>query len=113
CWQFPLVATAHALLTLGVAVIWALVDRRCAAVAYSGAYIMGAEVLWRLTSARVFWEFGKYAVVLLVGLALLRHPPGWRRTRLPLLYLLLLLPAGVLTVQALGVSLAAREALGL
>ena len=60
----PLVATIHALLSLAVGLAWALSGRRVWRVAYAAAYIAGAEVLWRMVGAHIFWEFGKYTVAL-------------------------------------------------
>ena len=60
--QLPQVATLHALFAFGVGTIWALSAQRADRVIYAGAYIVGAEVLWRMTNAGVFWEFGKYAL---------------------------------------------------
>lgn len=93
----PTISTIHALATI-------LFGLRCAAmgnldrVAYLGAYIAGAEVLWRMTDARIFWETGKYAssLIFLVALAGMR---GRRLPVLPLLYFGLLLPS---TVMVLG-----------
>src|SRR5215212_5421371 len=63
--QSAALATLHALATLGIGLLWACFDRRQERTVYVIAYITGAEVLWRMTDARVFWEFGKYAIVLI------------------------------------------------
>ena len=62
------------------------------------AYVVGAEVLWRMTDAALFWETGKYAVIalLLVGLARLPHPKSMRA---PILYFALLTPGLALLTQ--------------
>lgn len=71
-------------------------NERIERVAYVVAYLIGSEILWRMASAPLPWEFGKYAGVLIMIVALFRRGhinlPG-----LPLLYLLLLLPACVIT----------------
>jgi len=54
-------------------------------------YIAGAEVLWRMTGAHLFWEYGKYAVLLIASLGILKR--GFRRPGLPLTYFILLLPS--------------------
>jgi hypothetical protein len=96
--QFELIATLHALITIGVGLWWAASSnsRRLDRVAYVVAYIVGAEVLWRMADARVFWEVGKYATVAIFVVAMIKN----RRLRGPisiLAYFLLLLPSAVLT----------------
>lgn len=57
------------------------------------SYIVGIEVLLRMTGAKIFWEFGKYALIYFLILALLRYQ---RRINfyLPILfYFILLLPS--------------------
>ncbi len=94
------IATGHALLTALVGVAWALMGRTHR-VLYVLGYIVGCEVLWRMSEARVFWEYGKYAIVLVAAVALAAE---WRRTggRLraitPLLLLVAIVPAIVLTI---------------
>jgi O-antigen ligase len=106
---FPLVGTLHALGTTGLGLWWAVTRRPLVRVAYVGAYIAGAEVLWRMTGAHVFWEQGKYATTAIFLLALLRHrrligPP------MPLLYFGLLLPSTLLTMENMD-PMAARNTL--
>lgn len=58
-------------------------------------YIMGAEVLWRMSGDPVSWEFAKQQIVLLLVFNLLTH--GVRKLDLRILfYFLLLIPATVL-----------------
>lgn len=102
--QVELVATVHALATLVVGLWWA-VNGRQERVMYIGAYIVGAEVLWRMTQAQVFWEYGKYALSLLFILTLVRR----RRIKIPLLpvfYFVLLLPSIWLTTEYLEPGIA-------
>lgn len=87
----PGAATAHAALTIAVAALLAMggrIDR----VVYAAAYIAGSEVLWRMCGAAVFWESGKYAVILIFAIALARLRPVQPRL-LPVVYFLLLLPS--------------------
>jgi O-Antigen ligase len=61
------------------------------------AYIVGAEVLWRMADIPVFWEFGKYASVAIMLTALVRS----RRYDIPTasaVYIGLLIPACLMTV---------------
>ena len=93
----PYLSTLHALVSLAIALM--LVVRRypVGLVVAGCAYLVGSEALWRMTDAKVFWEFGKYALLLVVVVAL-----ALRRQRvtsyLPVLYLLLLLPGALLTI---------------
>lgn len=90
--RLPVVATLHAFGTVLVALWFVQSARRPERVAYAGAYIVGAEVLWRMCQAQVFWEFGKYAVALIFILALIRHGK-FKGPILPLLYFGLLIPS--------------------
>ena len=65
-------------------------------VAYVVVYIVGAEVLWRMASVPVFWEFGKYATVAVMTAALVRRGL-YKIPTLPLVYFALLLPSVILT----------------
>ncbi len=98
--QFNAIATAHAIVTFLIGCGWAIYGRRQERVAYVAAYITGAEVLWRMANADVFWEFGKYAVAGIFLLALLRTGK-LQHFALPLLYLGLLAPSTVQTIQDL------------
>ncbi|BAJ64637.1 MULTISPECIES: O-antigen ligase family protein [Anaerolinea] len=107
--QYPALSTLHAITTLVIGTLVVL-GRNYRRVLYVAAYITGAEVLWRMTGANVFWEYGKYATVFLLGLALMRLP-RWRGVRMPLLYFSLLLPSIILTVLDLGLTEKARSAI--
>lgn len=104
----PNLSTLHAYTTLALGIFWALTKPPMYA-AYAASYMVGAEVLWRMTGASFFWEGGKYAVILVLGLLLLRtktkHIPV-----APLCYFLLLLPSAILTFDAAGLS-GARSAI--
>jgi O-antigen ligase len=102
--RLPYVSTAHALLTAAIGLGLAVGSRKGPErLAYVGAYIVGAEVLWRMTNSQVFWEFGKYASSGIFLLFLLLH--GRRRLPAsPLVYFALLIPSTVLTVISAGNS---------
>lgn len=101
------ISTAHAL-TTAAAGVWFAYRGGAAKVAYICAYITGAEVLWRMTHAAVFWEFGKYSIVLILAVAIIRlnRPVHF----LAVGYFALLLPSAALTVTAMNSS-AAQQAL--
>lgn len=93
--QSSLFSTAHAAVVLLLGLWWVATSPRLERVAFICAYVTGAETLWRMTKAAVPWEFGKYAIALMMILALLRS----RRLSgplLPFLFLMLLLPSLVL-----------------
>lgn len=102
-----MVSTAHGLITFGIGLYWAATNAPLHKLAYICAYITGIEVLWRMTGATslgVFYEAGKYYVIFITGLALFRM-----RVRtipaLPFFYILLLVPAILVT---LGMTSAAE-----
>jgi len=77
-------------------------------VAFMVAYIAGAEVLWRMSKASVVWEYGKYAIVMVLLVALFRI--RIRRNRaFALGYFLMLLPSAVVTFTALDFDKARQE----
>lgn len=103
----PLLSTAHALLALGLGLRWALLGRS-RQVMYSLCYLAGCEVLWRMTEARMFWEFGKYAIGLVALVALIGElrrmdPPRRLRGIAPVLILIAIIPSLVLAVIDLGI----------
>lgn len=91
-----LLATAHALLTLLVGLYFAATARQPAKVVMAVSYIVGAEVLWRMTGAAVFWEYGKYAASATLLLWILHHRPP-RYNWLALVYFFVLIPSAALT----------------
>lgn len=96
----------HALGILALGVWWATLGRRPAWAVAAAAYIAGAEILWRMTGTGLFWEFGKYSASLILLLVFLRLPSHRTTSWGALLYLLLLLPSALITLQQLGPSLA-------
>ena len=95
--RIPLAGTIHALVSLAVGLAWAA-SARPARAAYAAAYICGAEVLWRMTSTGIYWEFAKYAVAAIFLVAVLRA--GRLRGPAPALaYFALLLPGAWITFE--------------
>ncbi len=86
----------HARLAFGLGLVAALTSRRWERVACAGAYIAGSEVFWRMKRADLPWEFGKYALVLIFLIAIVRFG-NVRRGMLPIVYFALLLPSAILT----------------
>lgn len=103
-----MISTVHALLTILIGVIVAGSRAPLVRVAHIASYIMGAELFWRMAGANVFWETGKYAIVLVIGIALFRS----RSTRIPpvlLFYFLLLAPAAILTLEQFDLNRARQQ----
>jgi O-antigen ligase len=94
---FQVVSTIHAILTLAIGLFVVATARHPRQVAWVTAYICGAEILWRMTKAGVFWEYGKYAIVLLMILALFRMRKI-SNAGLPILYFTLLIVSIPLTL---------------
>jgi O-antigen ligase len=102
--DFSFVSTIHALTVLLLGVGLALKGyERC--VAAWAAYLVGAEVFWRMTGASVPWEFGKYAFVLVAGLAILRSG-RFHGAALPGVYLAFLMPSAILVIWEAGLQIA-------
>jgi hypothetical protein len=97
--QMPVLGTAHALGTLLVGLVLCFAGRRFDRVAAWGAYVAGAEVIWRMTRADVFWEYGKYATALVFFIAIVRFPRP-KFTALPALYFIALLPSAIPTFSS-------------
>jgi len=64
---------------------------------YAAAYIMGAEVFFRMSWSGLPWEFGKYAIVVLLLLGMALDHKKRQSSYLFILYIFLLLPGVFLT----------------
>lgn len=100
-YEWPNVGLLHAAVVMVGGLAWVAKERKPERAAYVCAYIVGAEVLWRMTKTPVFWEFGKYAAIFVFLFALLRYSL-LKIPILPMLYFALLLPSLLLAVGALG-----------
>lgn len=99
----------HAVVTFGLGVWWAITPAPIERVIGVAGYIATAEVFWRMTGVNSYlpWEFGKYALIALMTITMLRMG----RNRVPVLVLLffaLLLPSIAQTLNMLPLS-EARE----
>jgi len=106
---WPISAT-HALVTFAVGMWWAATDAPLERVAFVGAYISGAEVLWRMTEAYqlVYWEFGKYSLIAIFATAMLRTRSG-KLPVVPLLYFAFLLPSITQSIARLDIGTAREQ----
>lgn len=94
-----LVAYAHGFTAFATGLWWALSTRQLHRVAWVMAYVIGSEVLWRMTTDALPWEAGKYMIVVLSAVAL-SNSCGLRSLVLPGLMFALLLPSAALTINA-------------
>jgi hypothetical protein len=108
CKQSALIATAYAWSTLLFGLAWLSSQRQPEKFAAVAAYIMGAEVLWRMTKASAPWEFGKYALIVILLLGCQRARP-LRMYSTPYWYFLLLVPSCFFTWSDLEFGLARRQ----
>ena len=94
-WKFPFVSTYIGLIIIliGSYVILNKPDPKGHFPLIFSAYIVGFEVLLRMTEARVFWEFGKYSVILFLILGFIRNKRK-KNIHFPIfIYFILLLPS--------------------
>src|SRR6266850_435366 len=97
--KFNSVAWIHLIIILGIGLWWVATDDRIERGAYIGAYIVGAEVLWRMTGAVPVWETGKYMTAALFIVAMMRFQ-RLRGPLVPIIYFALLLPSISSTIGA-------------
>lgn len=104
CYRVPPLAAFHAFVVLGVGLWLALSGpRRLSQVSCWTAYMAGTEVMWRLSNAPVFWEFGKYATALVLLIAIIRSNLI-RGRLLPIAYFGLLVPSVGLTLASADIA---------
>jgi len=110
--MYPILSTFHAILTGILGLLIVLFAKRTKWLIIVTGYITGSEVLWRMTSADVFWEYGKYVISALFVISIIRYRILYRlkiSDIWPILYFLLLLLSVPLTINALGIGADARN----
>ena len=93
-----MVATIHGCVVMIAGLLVISAPSKTERVAYICAYVAGSELLWRMGKSSLFWETGKYAVALLLLMAIVRSGRG-RSTALPMLYFALLVPSTVMMLS--------------
>jgi O-antigen ligase len=106
--RFPIVSTAHAAAVLGIGLFFASTTKKIRYISMIVAYTTGCEVLWRMTKSATFWEFGKYAAVVILIVAIIRMQAA-RNRGLAIAYFALLIPSVALTFTALPFGQAREE----
>lgn len=109
--QFRPIATAHALAVAIIGLRFAIQKKKQEAAIYTLVYIGTCDVLWRMSQARVLWEFSKYLLVGLTLLMLLNRKGRKGLGIVALLYFVLLIPSAALTVSDMGFTNELRKAL--
>ncbi len=99
----PSWGAVHAMAALALGLFWAALSPCPWRAAYAAAYIVGAEVLWRMTGVPVFWEFAKYAVTAIFLAAVVRKGLG-KNAATALAYFGLLLPSALITIAENSLS---------
>lgn len=74
-------------------------------------YLAGSELMWRMSKAPIFWEFGKGAIALILLSVILRKGLFMRGSVAPL-YFLLLIPSALLTLANVQIEWARQEISG-
>jgi O-antigen ligase len=95
--QSATLSALHAYGVLLVGVWLAATSPRLEGAVYAAAYLVGAETLWRMTRAPIFWEFCKYSIIVVLVVSLVRNGKLAARFA-PFLYFFALLPSAVLPV---------------
>src|SRR5438046_1480250 len=98
--QWPMVAAMHAVATAFWGLWLCVGNNRSLQLLQWVAYVLAAEVLWRMCRAPVFWEFAKHAIWFVCLVSLLRSRPI-NTSLLPLLYFGLLIPAAFISFAVL------------
>ena len=93
--QSKALATFHLFIVICFGLWWAVINPRFERLAMVGGYVVSAEVMWRMMQVAPVWEFGKYTIIALFGIALIKNG----RLQGPILafvFFCLLLPSAVL-----------------
>ncbi|MGB7208335.1 MAG: O-antigen ligase family protein [Pyrinomonadaceae bacterium] len=97
-------ALLHPIAVFSLGIGWALQKRtRLDRVALVAAYLIGAEVLWRMAKIPVPWEFGKYGSAAIILVALISRRP-FKIPSLSVAYFLVLIPSCIFPIIELNLS---------
>lgn len=90
--ESSMISTVHAwgVLALG---IFSIMRGKTENILFIAGYLIGAEVLWRMTDSMTFWEQGKYAIIFILSLTIFKENRKFSKNRLLLLYFFFLLPS--------------------
>jgi O-Antigen ligase len=98
-------ADLHCFIVVVAGILLAMFGSRIQGMILSMGYIVGAEVLWRMSESSLPYEVGKYAIAVISCYGLFRMGT-YRIPREAVLYILLLVPATLITIYSMsGVAL--------
>lgn len=99
----PALGSLHALVVMAYGIILVIKRVEPWRIAQWAAYVVGAEVLWRMTKCPMPWEFGKLSILAVITFDFFRR--GFPKLDVvPFVYLGLLLPSCLMTVQTLSLG---------
>jgi hypothetical protein len=94
-----IVGQAHGILTLLIGLYFASNKRYPVSYAvYIAAYIAGCEVMWRQNDFPLFWESGKYFMILIMMVSWMRERTKLKAPTLAIIYIALLTPGIFFTI---------------
>jgi len=91
--QTNVVSTIHAYVTIAAGMFFLVTDKEPYRLICWMSYVAGAELVWRGTGANVFWETGKYVIILISALGCLKSFGKYPFNFSLVPYFLLLVPA--------------------
>ena len=91
--------TIHAFVTGGIGIYWALTAKSSHKALLTIFYITGAELLWRGFRAGVFWEYGKYSIILILLILVWRFGISRLKRKTGFLIVILLLPSFISLIE--------------
>ena len=92
-------ATLHVFVVTLLGLYFLLFDKSSERLIYVVGYIVASGLVWRITDARVFHEFGKYATVFFLGASLIKEERILNVSKIGLIYFALLVPSIALLPQ--------------
>lgn len=111
-YRYEWVAKGHLFLTALVGLAMIATRPSAATAVLLAGYVASAEVLWRMCKGYLFWEQAKYLLILFLLFGFLRsRSRGSRVERLAILLPLLLAPSCLLTINLLGFTKTAQQAI--
>ncbi len=94
-----IIGQVHGIATLLVGLYFASNKRYPVSYAvYIAAYIAGCEVMWRQNDFPLFWESGKYFMILIMAVSWLRERAILKAPNLAIIYIALLTPGVLFTI---------------
>lgn len=98
-YELGIIGQAHGIATLLVGLYFASNKRYPVSYAvYIAAYIAGCEVMWRQNNFPLFWESGKYFMILIMAVSWLRERANLKAPTLAIIYIGLLTPGIFFTI---------------